>query len=939
MRRLLPLMLLIALLSGCAGAPEQPGLTPEPGATAVPSGATPAPEATAEAEEGQVVISYAAWESERSLYEPLAQKFTAENPNIKVVVVPLDDLLNNPNQNTPDGPLSALRRIVSGADTAPAFFAGPEAYGSNLMLDLKPLMDADSAFDRGDFYPGALEQYTVNGGTWMLPRYLNVQLLSYNKDLFANANLPTPKPGWTWTDLLGVSEQIAKKSGSRVDTYGFLDPSGGFLPLIALLNEQKIDLLSTPADKIQLDRPEIVDAIKRIQSLVDSGALFRPQYSKEGPADGPGVDISQLIRDGKVGIWGQEYVAFDGPGGGDGSQPPEFSFEVGKLPYPTLFANFYGGGGDGYLISSGTAHPNEAWKWIEFLSRQNTDQNGQAMPINYGPGRIPARQSLAEQSGFWKNIDAETAEAYKWAIAHPGPQLERTPDYTIFGVLGPALEQVLGENKDPQKVLQEAQKQLADQIAQVQLTPTPTPETGPVVVATPEAQVAPEGATTVTFDATGFNNSDLRRLARAFRDQRPDIFVQIKSTDALTEPPQLSKIAQTSDCFSWWATPQSEADFKALLDLQPLFDADPSFPQSDYAPGYLAPYRSNGGLFGLPYAVNLRTLNYNRTAFDAAGIQVPTYQWKPDDFLAAAQALTKGEGDNKQYGYVPLGGPQQDMIFFVNQFGGQLMTGSGKDARPNFDDPKVVAALKWYLDLSKTHKVMPEVQFPYKRDTPGYNDGSYELIQNGRAGMWFDQGRGMFGNYGGIKEGGPGGPPAPNFEVGVAPLPIGAAGLGSTDLNVRGFHISAQTQQAQGCWEWLKFLSSDITSLQGSLPARASVAQSDAFTQQASPDLVELAKIYSEALKQSSSQAGQPVDMNAFWSLDQYWFNKALSEALEDKTDLAQGLAEAQKFTTAYLDCLEKTPNKPATCANQVDPSYQGYNIEDPPEGGFFPRG
>src|SRR5262249_10878085 len=153
-------------------------------------------------------------------------------------------------------------------------------------------------------------------------------------------------------------------------------------------------------------------------------------------------------------------------------------------------------------------------------------------------------------------------------IAHPGTSYERTPDYTVFGALGPALDQVLSEKKDPQKALQEAQKQLAAQIAEAQLTPTPKPDTGPVVVATPQAQQAPEGATPIPFSTAGYTPSDLRRLARAFRDLPPEIFVQIKSTDPSTEPPQLAKVAQASDCFSWWAPPQSDADFKTLLDLQ-----------------------------------------------------------------------------------------------------------------------------------------------------------------------------------------------------------------------------------------------------------------------------------------------------------------------------------------------------------------------------------
>jgi ABC-type glycerol-3-phosphate transport system substrate-binding protein len=933
MRRLLSLFLLLALLSGCAAAPEVPAGTPPPGQTDGPS----EPNATAEpGESGPVTISYAVWDYEQQLYEPLAKKFTAEHPNITVALVSLDDMMSAPQQQQPvqEGPLTQLRRIVSGADTAPAFALTPEAFGSGLMLDLAPLMDADAAFKRDDFLPGALDQYTTKGGTWVLPRYLNVQVLNYNKDLFKAAGLPEPQSGWTWTDLLGNAEQLGRKSGSKVDTYGYLDASGGFLPLIALLQDQKVDLLNTPSQDVKLDSPPVLAAVNRLRALIDGAALFRPEY-KEGINP---IDPGQLIRDGQVALWGQEFVQIaEGPAS-SGQAQQDYSFEVGKAPYPSTFAGFYGGGADGYIISSGTAHPNESWQWIEFLSRQQTDQpEGMSARPYYGPGRVPARLSLAEQSGFWSSLDQATADAYKWAIAHPAPPLERTPDYAAIGALSGVLEQILGaEKKDPQKALQEAQRSLEQQIADIQLTPTPEPDTSPVTVATPEPQIAPEGATTINFSVDGYNPSDIRRIARAFRDQHPEIFVQIKATNVYTEPPSLARVAETNDCFSWYAPPQNDDDFKGLLDLQPLFDADAGFPQSDFAPLLLGPYQRNGGLFGLPYAVTLRTLNFNRTAFDAAGIKTPTYQWKPDDFLAAAQALTKGEGDKKQFGYVPLSGAQQDLLFFVGQFGSRLMNGSGKDARPNFDDPKVVQAIQWYLDLSGTHKVMPPVKFPYKRDDPGFDDKSYEYVQYGRAAMWFDQGYGMFGGPAGqpIKGGDPSAPPPPDFEVGIAPLPIGGGGLSSADFYLRGFHISAKTEQSQACWEWLKYLSADINNLQGGVPARTSVLTSDAFTTAADPATQELAKTYADALKQTSTGSSQAGDPNAFYSIDTYWFFKALSEAQEKKTPLGQGLAEAQKLTTAFMDCLERTPNKPATCAHQTDPTYQGYNTEDPPENG-----
>jgi multiple sugar transport system substrate-binding protein len=734
-----------------------------------------------------------------------------------------------------------------------------------------------------------------------------------------------------------VAEQLAQKSGSTVNRYGFLDNSGGFLPLFSLLRESGVDLLNTPASEVRLDTPEIENGVTRIQSLIDGGALYRPVY-REGPSQ-EFVDPGQMIRDGKVAIWAQDFmpVVCDGPGCPP-QQDTDYDFEIGKVPYPSTIPGFYSGGYDGYIISGGTAHPAEAWKWIEFLSRQNIEQGG-PRPIDAGPymppGRVPARLSLAEETGFWNKLDPATAEAYKWAIANPGPSPERTPDYAAFGPLSQAVEQILGpDKKEPRKALQDAQKELERLLAETQLTPTPAPNTDPVVVATPEPQEAPEGATVVTFAANSFNPPELRRLARAFRDIRPDLFVQIKSTDVFTEAPTFKQLASTNDCFMWWNAPQTDEDFNALLDLQPLFDSDASFPIDDYARLLLAPYQHNGGLFGLPYAANLRTLNYNRTAFDAAGIQPPNYKWTPDDFLAAAQALTKGEGDAKQYGYIPLGSAQQDMFFFVNQFGGRLATGSGLSARPTFTDPKAIEGIKWYLDLSTVHKVTPVPAFPYRRDQPFPEDKSYEMVQNGRAGMWFDMGYGMFG--GPIKGGDPNAP-ARDFEVGVGPLPIGQGGLTSGELTVRGFHISAQTQQAEGCWEWLKYLSNDVNNLQGGIPARTSVMASDAFKKMASPDVIALTEAYADAFKASSSSSSAGGDPSAFYMMDQYWFFKAISEAIEGKTPLDQGLADAQKFTTAYMDCLEKTPEKPATCASQADPDYQGYSTEDPQVGPGMP--
>lgn len=242
MRRLWIVLTLWTMLLASCGAPQ-------------PSGdATPAvPGATPTRGSESVTISFAVWEYERAAYEPLADRFTAENPTIKVVLVSLDDVMMfEPGSEGPTSPLDMLRRIVSAADTAPAFALTPEAFGTPLLLDLKPLMDADATFQRDDFLPGTIERYTAKGGVWALPRYHSVPLIVYNRALFQNANLPEPRPGWTWDDLMAAAERLTERSGLTTLTYGFMEPSSGLLPLLGLLDQQGINPLTAAAEETDL---------------------------------------------------------------------------------------------------------------------------------------------------------------------------------------------------------------------------------------------------------------------------------------------------------------------------------------------------------------------------------------------------------------------------------------------------------------------------------------------------------------------------------------------------------------------------------------------------------------------------------------------------------------------------------------------------------------
>jgi ABC-type glycerol-3-phosphate transport system substrate-binding protein len=838
-----------------------------------------------------VTISFATWEHELPLYAPLAHAFMAEHPQIKVVLVRLDDLIYTP-EGTPAAP-DTLRRIVSGADTATAFFVTPEAFGSSLLLDLIPLMDTDPTFQRDDFYPGTLEHSTVANGTWLLPHYLAVPLLAYNQDLFGQAGLPKPAPNWTWNDLLGAAEQLARTNGSMVETYGLFDPHGE-LAFLAALQSQKVDLLHMPVAEVEFDAPGIVAAVERVRALTHSGALL--QFATEGES---ASDPFQLIHDGRVGIWGSEFV--DLHAGADAAGPA--TFPVGYVPYPAGAIQRLNT--EGYIISAGTAHPMAAWHWIEFLSRQPLG------PPSGHAGRIPARQSLATRSGVWLHLDATARTAAIQALAHLSPAAAQATDRRAFDQLVQLLPQISADSTDPHLILQATQQEWQEQRDRAHLTPTPAPDTRPVTVATPAPQEAPAGTTAVIFTVPGDHAVHFRALAQAFHTLHPDIFIQIQSPAPFTHQPHLAEIAHMGDCFSWSSRPQSDADFAALLDIRPLLDADPTFPQHDYPSLFLDIYRSNNGLYGLPYALDLPVLTYDRTWFDQAGIAPPDVHWSPADFQAAAEMLTLAAAAPEQYGYVSAHDARQELRFFIDQFGGRLALHMGETVRPNFEDPTVIDAVQWYLDLAQVHAVMPPMTLPSGQVGAQMSLGFTAHKMD--AGMWFSHASQHLLQ--------------PDAATGMAPLPVGSGGLHRADLRVRGFHIAAETTVAGACWEWLTFLTSDLSNLQGSIPARTSLAQSDAFVTQAHPSLVALYQAYQPALTWSDALSHPDS------RLELYWFFQAVRHASEQETDLRQELARAQHTTTAFMECLEGSdaPDRAVICAHKVDPDYQDQMTADSP--------
>jgi ABC-type glycerol-3-phosphate transport system substrate-binding protein len=835
------------------------------------SDATSAPTAESDA---NVTITFGADSFMRHVYEPLIAAFNAQHPGITVQWVSLDRVYQARSDYR-----EQARQIVSLADTAEAG-VNEEDFQLGLLHDLKPLMDADLSFNRDDFYPGALSSATTSGSAvYKLPQMLDISLLFYNKDLWAARGLAVPKPDWTWQDVEAAAQQLARKQGSTVTVYGLADEDAYLAVLLNELRSAGLNLSSASPSSTQVDRPEVVAVLERIANLFMSGVFYFPPQGTDFRDS-----VGQMVLNQQVGMWGSL-------GAGDmadlqkrtgGSAP---SFALGVAPYPP----FPGGTRDfasGYVMSSGTQHPNEAWAWLSFLSKQLVADTGGAK----GAGLLPARKSLAQQSGYWSRLDDQAKAAVEAALARPAPVASGKNILDAYEPLLQAIKDIVA-GKSATQAASEAQAAIAEGAAQAQLAPTATLNAQPVVVATPVPNVAPAGATTIAFGMPLPKGEDqATRLVQEFNQSNQGVFVQLKDTFTGNDFLSTSQAAAQADCFAS-PFPPAQSELTATLDLQPLIDADSSFQLGDYPAALLAPYRQGSQLHGLPWGIDMRMLLYNKDLFDAAGIQTPVAAWTMDELLNAARSLTSGQGDTKQYGFVIPRSIPEGAKFLVHLFGAATAQGSGETLKPNFTDPKVAAAARKVIDLLKN-------ETPHTRlegDSTDYGP----LTSDGRAGMWFAWG---FYAYGQDRQ---------QFTMAMAPPPLAQAVLDPDDVSTSSMYISAQTDKQQPCWTWLKYISSTVGGASANIPARRSVAHSDAMNQQ-QPGLAAAYDAYAAAL----DRAGQLASGRQ--AIDYHWFYQAIDRALQGK-NLEQELASAQAFTEQYLACV-RSGGEAHACDQLVDP-------------------
>lgn len=318
-----------------------------------------------------------------------------------------------------------------------------------------------------------------------------------------------------------------------------------------------------------------------------------------------------------------------------------------------------------------------------------------------------------------------------------------------------------------------------------------------------------------------------------------------------------------------------------LLDLNPFIEADGDVDPDDFAPGVAQGFNMFGRWWGFPYDVSTFAIYYNKDMFDEAGVAYPPGSggtpWTWDEFVEAAKALTKGDGDQWGVSWAEI--PYEYLFAnFIYSAGGRFFDDERRASIIN--SPEAATGLQFLVDLIHTHKVAPTPEEIAGGDINYFLSGISAMQLEGQWALGQTTAEADF-----------------PFDIGYLPLgPNRQLVTGGS-----GFTISASTEHQDAAWRWLKaFTSSEVLAAMiggtgRGIPARLSATQ--AYIDAA--ESVEFAAAFVEQLDYT-------FDDRAVIAYDEYYdsYNRALEPIFSsgDVDALPDALATIQEESNAALE-------------------------------------
>lgn len=227
-------------------------------------------------------------------------------------------------------------------------------YGSNdQLLDLTDYIEKSDKVDLENYPEGLNEIYNIDGKQYAIPKDYDTIALWYNKTLFDEAGLAYPDDTWTWDTMKEAARKLTKDDGSQ---YGFcagLHNQEGYYNFV-YQNGGKI--ISEDRKESGYNDEKTIQGIEEYFSYVKEGLspeIYDDQARAEAMQNG-------LCAMGLFGSWNLSGFA--------ATDFMKDNFDCAVLPSANDGGRATIFNGLGNAIAATTKHPDEAWKWVEYLS-------------------------------------------------------------------------------------------------------------------------------------------------------------------------------------------------------------------------------------------------------------------------------------------------------------------------------------------------------------------------------------------------------------------------------------------------------------------------------------------------------------------------------------------------------------------------------------------
>lgn len=328
------------------------------------------------------------------LYQKYVDEFMAEHPNIKVEIT----------VNRSDAYKEKLPISFSGNQQPDVFFTWGGSWLKNF-VDAGHVMDLTGKVDTSSFYPTAVANAEFDGKLYGLPLGIDIGVLFYNKEIFAQYGLEAPS---TFEDLIHVCEVL--KENNIIPFVLANQPkwpgSFYFMYLVDRIGGPEAYAKALSREGAFNDEAFVKagEAIERLVSL----NVFNPGYNGLTYDAGPG---RQLLYTGQTAMMllSNTFVNLMR------AEAPEFEEKMGICAFPAV----EGGLGDPsdlvgiaapeWSISANTKYPEESLMLLQYLTckeiaQEYADTTGAQSARNDVHSADPFVQKLEEMTANAANI-------------------------------------------------------------------------------------------------------------------------------------------------------------------------------------------------------------------------------------------------------------------------------------------------------------------------------------------------------------------------------------------------------------------------------------------------------------------------------------------------------------------------------------------------------